>query len=54
MTSIKNKKNIIFDFIFCLGGDGTILHMLKTLGTKSFKSKVFAINFGKVGFIAPF
>ena len=54
LINISKQRVNKFDYIICLGGDGTILHLIKYLGSKCLKSKVFAFNFGKVGFIAPF
>lgn len=42
------------DYIFILGGDGSILWTLKKLHSKNINKKIIAVNTGTVGFICQF
>jgi len=41
-----------FDFVICLGGDGTLLHMNTLFPTKV--PPILAFNMGSLGFLTPF
>ena len=45
-----NEMRYGFDFVFAVGGDGTILHVAKFYGMS--QTPVFGINLGRLGFLS--
>ncbi len=58
-TESKKKDNITiaFDFVFCIGGDGTLLRLLRILSMKfrpKMLTKIITLSMGSINYLCNF